>query len=236
MSSFLFCEEEARRNKGNRETDIPIKGVLILVHCSYFLSPPTAAFTLDPDHKHPELIISQDHRRAQLQPALPPKTVTHSGTLMVVGKEGYASGKHYWELGVGDTLDWELGVLTQAARDKVKKEKFSGPLGEGCWALRSSREGFFTHQDGEKIEKKEVSYEKIGMFLDREHGTITFYNAEIMFLISSIPTQSNERLYPFLSFVKAGEDANQSPLEVIHRRIPVPLKAPKRKKTFPYFF
>ncbi|KAJ6653022.1 hypothetical protein lerEdw1_010227 [Lerista edwardsae] len=185
-----------------------------------------AAFTVDPAYKHPELSISEDQKRIRFKPSAPQKTVTPSGTLMVVGKEGYNAGKHYWELGVGDRLDWEIGVLTQAARDKVKEEKFSGPLGEGCWALRSSREGFFTHQDGGKIVKKDVSHQKIGIFLDQEHGTIKFYNAEIMFLISSIPIQSNEKLHPFLSFVHTAEEADQSPLDIIHVRILIPLKVP----------
>ncbi|XP_066484979.1 butyrophilin subfamily 3 member A2-like [Tiliqua scincoides] len=185
-----------------------------------------AAVTLDPDHKHPELIISEDQKKIRLQPSTAEKPVTCSGTPVVVGKEGYEAGKHYWEVKVGGRLDWELGVLTQVARDKVRKEKFSGPLGEGCWALRSSREGFFTRQDGEKIKKRDVvPHKMIGMFLDQEEGKITFYNAYVGFMIHSIPIQSNERLHPFLSFVQAAEDADQSPLELIHCRAPVPLKA-----------
>lgn len=127
-------------------------------NCLLFLFSPSlsssiAAVILDPDYKHSELLISEDQKRIRLKPSTSEKPVTCSGTLVVVGKEGYEAGKHYWEVRVGGRLDWELGVLTQVARDKVRKEKFSGPLGEGCWALRSSREGFFTRQDGGKNHK-----------------------------------------------------------------------------------
>uniref|UniRef100_A0A8D2IT48 Ig-like domain-containing protein n=1 Tax=Varanus komodoensis TaxID=61221 RepID=A0A8D2IT48_VARKO len=168
----------------------------------FFLFFPLAAVTLDSEYKHPEIIISEDKRKASLKAPTPGQPGAAVETLIVVGKEGYAAGKHYWEVRVGEGLDWELGVLTQAERDKAKKASLVGPLGEGCWALRSVRGDLFSSQSENKLEKKGVSYQVIGLFLDREAGDISFHNAAITFPINSIPIQSTEKLYPFLSLGK----------------------------------
>ncbi|XP_053118580.1 butyrophilin subfamily 3 member A2-like [Hemicordylus capensis] len=170
-----------------------------------------ASVILDPDYKHPEVTISENNRVAQLKPPTAGQPVTAP---FVMGKEGYAAGKHYWEVKVGDRLDWELGVLTQAARDKAKKEMSVDSLGEEFWTLRSCRGGLFSGKD--KIEKKDVSCLVIGMFLDQQDArTISFYNAELMFHMNSIPIQSEEKLFPFFSFGKAAEDKDQSVLEIV---------------------
>ncbi|KAF7237996.1 Butyrophilin subfamily 3 member A3, partial [Varanus komodoensis] len=134
--------------------------------CGMGLPPP--AVTLDSEYKHPEIIISEDKRKASLKAPTPGQPGAAVETLIVVGKEGYAAGKHYWEVRVGEGLDWELGVLTQAERDKAKKASLVGPLGEGCWALRSVQGDLFSSQSENKLEKKDVPYQVIGLFLDRE--------------------------------------------------------------------
>ncbi|XP_053120395.1 butyrophilin subfamily 3 member A3-like [Hemicordylus capensis] len=170
-----------------------------------------ASVILDPDCKHPEVTISESNRIAQLKPPTAGQPVTAP---FVMGKEGYAAGKHYWEVKVGDRLDWELGVLTQASRDKAKKEMSVDSLGEEFWTLRSCRGDLFSGKD--KINKIEVSYSVIGIFLDQQDArTISFYNALLMFHMCSIPIQSEEKLFPFFSFGKAAEDKDQSPLEII---------------------
>uniref|UniRef100_A0A8D2IP48 Uncharacterized protein n=1 Tax=Varanus komodoensis TaxID=61221 RepID=A0A8D2IP48_VARKO len=187
----------------------------------FFLFFPLAAVTLDSEYKHPEIIISEDKRKASLKAPTPGQPGAAVETLIVVGKEGYAAGKHYWEVRVGEGLDWELGVLTQAERDKAKKASLVGPLGEGCWALRSVQGDLFSSQSENKLEKKDVPYQVIGLFLDREAGDISFHNAAIIFPINSIPIQSTEKLYPFLSLGKAAEDSHGHSLEIIPIGIPM---------------
>ncbi|CAI5790519.1 butyrophilin subfamily 3 member A2-like [Podarcis lilfordi] len=122
------------------------------------------------------------------------------GTRIFVGKEGYAAGKHYWEVEVGERLDWELGVLTQAERDKFRKKKVAKSFQEGCWALKSSQGKFFSSPCEKEIEKKQnVSYSVIGLLLDQEKWEISFYNSrDACFLMDSIPIKSRDKLYPFL--------------------------------------
>ncbi|KAJ7313825.1 hypothetical protein JRQ81_005558 [Phrynocephalus forsythii] len=178
-----------------------------------------AAITLDSDYKHPDVVIQNNLKEATLKGPSEGHPEATGGTLIVVGKEGYSSGKHYWEVVVGDRLEWELGVLTQSERDKVKKEKFTGYPGEGCWAMRSSRGDIFSIPGDSKIVKKDVEHKAIGLLLDQDAEEIFFYNAQISYLIHSIPIQSAERLYPFLSFGSAAEARDQRPLGIVHLKV-----------------
>ncbi|KAM6449024.1 butyrophilin subfamily 3 member A2-like [Liasis olivaceus] len=192
---------------------------------SFFSFLPIVAVYLESDCKHPDITISEDGRTATLNAV--GKATSAVGSLVVLGKEGYVAGKHYWEVKVGDWLDWELGVLTQGERDRTRKEKFSVPLGKEHWALRSVKGDFFSSQNEEKIEKKQhVPYSNIGLFLDQESGKIYFYSAYMLtpLFITTITIQSTEKLYPFLSFGEGALDCAQGTLELIHMKIPLPFQ------------
>lgn len=188
--------------------------------------------TLDPNYKHPGLTISKEKKQVTLKLSSSGGAVTPLPTLAIVGTKGYVVGKHYWEVRVGDGLDWELGVLTKLERNKAQEEKFVKPFGEGCWAVRSVRGDLFSNQDEKTpIEKKDVSYSVIGMLLDKEVGTISFYNAELMFHIKSIPIKSKEKLYPFLSFCQAAQGKDERCLEIIPIGVLIPIKNLLEKQT-----
>ncbi|XP_060111841.1 butyrophilin subfamily 2 member A1-like [Heteronotia binoei] len=186
-----------------------------------------AAVTLDSHFKHPVLTISEDQKTVFVKPSKTEQEIALSGNPVVVAKEAYAFGKHYWEVKVDDLMDWELGVMTEAQRDKNKTETFEKPLEKESWTLKSLGGDFFSNQN--KIEKKEVPHSLIGIFLDQEEQNITFYNANLMFLIKSIPIQSTGKLYPFLSFGKAHEIGKEKSLQIAHIRVPTPFKNPLAK-------
>ncbi|CAI5790512.1 butyrophilin subfamily 3 member A2-like [Podarcis lilfordi] len=176
------------------------------------------AVTLDSYYKHPEISRSEDKKRASLQTLLPGKGVTAMGTQIFVGKEGYAAGKHYWEVEVGERVDWELGVLTQAERNsekKFRKKKVAKSFQEGCWALKSSQGKLFSSPCEKEIEKiQDVSYSVIGLLLDQEKWEISFYNCRgAFFLMDSIPIKSRDKLYPFLDCGNASENSGPKSLK-----------------------
>lgn len=185
--------------------------------------------TLDPDCKHPELKLSEDQKRVWPEPASS-ELDGASRALLVVGKEGFMAGRQYWEVDVGEKVDWELGVLSQSARDRVKREKAEKLPEEGYWSLKRSRGDFFSSIENAKIEKKDMPYRVIGVFLDQEEGRISFYHAGVMFLITTIHAEftNNILYYPFLSpRNNAGE---QKPLAIHPIRVPVPLKPLRKEK------
>ncbi|XP_026517796.1 zinc-binding protein A33-like, partial [Terrapene carolina triunguis] len=184
--------------------------------------------TLDSDCKHPELKLSEDQKRVWQEPASPELDAA-SRALLVVGKEGFVAGRQYWEVEVGEKLDWELGVLSESARDRVKREKAETLPEEGYWSLKRSQEDFFSSIKN-KIEKKDMPYKVIGVFLDQEEGRISFYDAQHMSLITTIPAELTNTIsyYPFLS--PRNNTGEQKPLAIHPIRVPIPLKPPKKEK------
>ncbi|KAG6920694.1 hypothetical protein G0U57_014840, partial [Chelydra serpentina] len=185
--------------------------------------------TLDPDCKHPELKLSEDQKRVWHEPASPELDAA-SWALLVVGKEGFVAGRQYWEVEVGEKLDWELGVLSQSVRDGVKREKAETLPEGGYWSLKRSKGDFFSSVKNDKIEKKDMPYTVIGVFLDQEEGRISFYNAGHMFIITTIPAEFTNKIlyYPFLS--PRNNTGEQKPLAIHPIRVPVPLKPLRKEK------
>nr|XP_025038775.1 butyrophilin subfamily 1 member A1-like isoform X3 [Pelodiscus sinensis] len=187
------------------------------------------AITLDPDCKHPELRLSEDKKRVWRE-AASPQPAAASRALLVVGRKGFVDGRQYWEVEVGCKGDWELGVLSQAARETVKREEAATLPGEGCWSLRRSQGDLFSSPENKKIEKRDATYAVIGVFLDREEGRISFYDAGMMFPIVTIPAGLTEKClyYPFLS--PGNSTGEQKPLTILPVRVPVPLQPLRKEK------
>ncbi|XP_075770447.1 butyrophilin subfamily 2 member A1-like isoform X2 [Pelodiscus sinensis] len=185
--------------------------------------------TLDPGCKYPELRLSEDQRRVWHE-AASPEPAAASRALLVVGREGFAAGRQYWEVEVGGKGDWELGVLSQAVRETVKREKPATLPGGGYWSLRRSQGDLFSRPEDKKIEKRDASYAVIGVFLDQEEGKISFYDVGVMFHIVTIPAEFTEKClyYPFLS--PGNSTGEQRPLTILPVRVPVPLQPLKKEK------
>ncbi|KAM9168535.1 butyrophilin subfamily 3 member A2-like [Mergus octosetaceus] len=139
---------------------------------------------------------------------------------VLVGKEGFAAGKHYWEVEVDQQQDWVLGVV----REKERQEEEGTNAGEDFWALHRSQGELFSSKENSKIVKKNMSCSVIGVLLDLEEAQVKFYEAEQKNIIVKIPLslgkEHAEMFYPFLS----KEKGTVKP--VCHQqKIPVPLKA-----------
>ncbi|XP_071888220.1 butyrophilin subfamily 2 member A1-like isoform X2 [Anas platyrhynchos] len=150
-----------------------------------------------------------------------PAGLNSSSTVSVlVGKEGFASGKHYWEVEVDQQQDWVLGVV----REKERQEEEGTNVGEDFWALHRSQGELFSSKENSKIEKKNMNCSVIGVLLDLEEAQVKFYEAGQKNIIVKIPLSLGkeyaEMFYPFLS----KEEGIVKP--VCHQqKIPVPLKA-----------
>ncbi|KAF6075037.1 hypothetical protein HJG60_009436 [Phyllostomus discolor] len=84
---------------------------------------------LDPDTAHPELFLSQDQRRVGRGPSrqiLPDNPERFDCRPCVLGVQGFSSGRHSWEVEVGNVMVWAVGVCA----DRVQRK------GRPCWSLR----------------------------------------------------------------------------------------------------
>ncbi|KAI5620489.1 hypothetical protein C0J50_19956 [Silurus asotus] len=100
----------------------------------------------------------------------------------VVSEQTFQSGQHYWEIEVGNKLDWSIGIKTDVKISLKKK-----------WKKSDSKDVYLNLIDGQgytlSSNGKEVSVEvkrkpsKIGLYLDCDRKQVSFYDADIMTLI-----------------------------------------------------
>ncbi|XP_067425475.1 zinc finger protein RFP-like [Emydura macquarii macquarii] len=93
-----------------------------------------ANVTLDPGTAHPELVLSEDGksvRWADTRQRVPNNPERFDTEPCVLGCEGFTSGRHCWEVEVGDGGYWAVGV----ARESVRRKGWISPSPEeGIWA------------------------------------------------------------------------------------------------------
>ncbi|XP_016053281.1 PREDICTED: putative tripartite motif-containing protein 75 [Miniopterus natalensis] len=153
--------------------------------------------TLDPKTAHPNLLVSEDKKsvtfmRKKQRVRRNPKGF--SVDPVVLGSEGFACGRHYWEVQVGDKPEWAVGVC----KDSLTKErKQSPPRQNRCWTIQLQN-GDYVAQGS--IPVALVLKEKprgIGIYLDYELGQVSFYSLNDMSHIHSFMDTFSEVLKPY---------------------------------------
>ncbi|XP_059570077.1 E3 ubiquitin-protein ligase TRIM15-like [Alligator mississippiensis] len=94
-----------------------------------------ATVTLDPDTANPHLVLSADRRSVRWtnkRQQLPDNPERFDVNQCVLGREGFTSGRHCWEVEVWQR-DWAVGVTRESVRRKGGI-RFSPE--EGIWAVQ----------------------------------------------------------------------------------------------------
>ncbi|XP_075765603.1 zinc finger protein RFP-like [Pelodiscus sinensis] len=158
-----------------------------------------ATVTLDPDTANPRLILSEDgkHVRWELprQP-LPNNPERFDSVSCVLGREGFTSGRHCWEVEVGDGQHWAVGV----ARESVsRKGGISRSPEGGIWAVQRWG-GQFQALTSPVTPLPLSSPHRIQVCLDCGRGQVTFIDAGDEAPIFTFPPGSlpGERIRPWL--------------------------------------
>ncbi|XP_007948077.1 butyrophilin subfamily 1 member A1-like [Orycteropus afer afer] len=132
--------------------------------------------TLDPDTAHPHLFVYEDSKSVRLEDSrqkLPEKPERFDSWPCVLGREAFTSGRHYWEVEVGDRTDWAVGVC----RENVMKKGFDPMIPEnGFWAMELYGNGYWALTPIRTPLPLARAPHRVGIFLDYELGDISFYN------------------------------------------------------------
>ncbi|XP_010191505.1 PREDICTED: butyrophilin subfamily 3 member A1-like, partial [Mesitornis unicolor] len=152
----------------------------------------------DGDTAHPILSIAVDQKSFTHKSQ--PQNVTQNegrfdSSVSVLGTEGFSSGKHYWEVEVEKSNDWDLGVARKSA---PRKGIVSLSPKEGFWALGFSCKSYWARTDPWTRLVVQKNPKKVGVYLDCEEKTLTFFNVTDMSVMFTFKDcEFSEELYPF---------------------------------------
>uniref|UniRef100_A0A8C4T3G8 Uncharacterized protein n=1 Tax=Erpetoichthys calabaricus TaxID=27687 RepID=A0A8C4T3G8_ERPCA len=169
--------------------------------------------TLDPHTASPSLTLSADGKEVcygDAEQEIPDNPLRFDIFFSVLSKEGFTSGRHYWEVKVGEKTDWILGVVRESINRKGDIElcpqngywTVSLCYGSGYWAFTSPSTFLALN----------IKPRKVGVFLDYEEGQLSFFNVESQTHLYTFIDIFTEKLYPYFSPCANEDGKNAVPL------------------------
>ncbi|KAM8747118.1 E3 ubiquitin-protein ligase TRIM39-like isoform 1-T2 [Acanthopagrus schlegelii] len=171
---------------------------------------------LDADTAHPNIVLSADGKQAgrgELLHIVPDNPQRFDPVICVVGKRGFLSGRFYFQVAVGAKTFWDLGVVKESVN---RKGMITSKPENGYWTvrLRSGDEYRALDSPSVRLSLKEKP-KTIGIFVDYEDGTVSFFNVETRSHIYTFTgCLFSERIFPFFSPGVCDEGKNTAPLVI----------------------
>uniref|UniRef100_G1U2N2 Ret finger protein like 4A n=1 Tax=Oryctolagus cuniculus TaxID=9986 RepID=G1U2N2_RABIT len=157
--------------------------------------------TLDEDTAHNCLVVSKNRKTVHcgfspLTRRERPERFDYA--LCVLGSPGFTSGRHYWEVDVGSSREWDVGVCRELANRKGPVELSSE---HGFWTLSVRDDDVFCASTVPLTHLfLEPRLTRVGVFVDLDTGMVSFCNVADgahLFTFSKISVQ--EPLRPFFA-------------------------------------
>ncbi|XP_062270496.1 nuclear factor 7, brain-like [Scomber scombrus] len=152
---------------------------------------------LDPNTAHSNLILSDDLTsvRCGEREKLPENPERFDFYHSVLGSEGFDSGTHSWDVEVGDSTDWFLGVVAKSAQ---RKESIDTLYEYWCVGFSNDK---YTAQSplGHSTvlsEKKRKKLKRIRVNLDWNKGKLSYSDPDSKTHIHTFTHTFTERLFP----------------------------------------
>ncbi|XP_077942284.1 zinc-binding protein A33-like [Gasterosteus aculeatus] len=119
----------------------------------------------------------------------------------VLGSEGFSSGKHSWEVEVGDHPHWLVGLVKESVN---RRGETGASPDDGFWCL-VLHSGKYTNGAGQTVIVKK-RLQRIRVQLDYDRGDVSFYDPEDTTHIYTHRDTFTEKLFPWFNIGKSGDD------------------------------
>lgn len=151
---------------------------------------------LDPNSASPWLSLSPDltsMKESSERLTVPDNPERFDPCVFILGAEGYTSGKHRWDVDVGDNPKWIVGVCNESV---ARKKKFTVSTNRGVWSIGLSK-GVYTALTSDRTELQlHPPPEKIRIKLNIEKGEVSFWDGGTAKHLVTLSHKFNERIFP----------------------------------------
>ncbi|CAM5090657.1 unnamed protein product [Natator depressus] len=154
--------------------------------------------TMDPNTANAQLVVSEDRKsvRRGIARQEVPDNPERFHSFCLLGCERFTSGKHYWEVEVGDGGFWAVGVARESMR---RKGGIRFNPEQGIWAVERCGDQYRALTSPETPMPLSERPKKIGVYLDYEAEWVAFYDTGNETLIFTFTSASftGETILPF---------------------------------------
>ncbi|XP_072405750.1 zinc-binding protein A33-like [Chiloscyllium punctatum] len=188
------------------------------------ISPVPAHLSLDPESASSDLVLSKDQTtvkgRFKLKdrpygprtyPAVPHSQKQFSNYGCVVTREGFTSGKHYWEVNVERMDEWIIGVVKESVN---RHDAVPLTPSQGFWTLRKWNGSVY---GPEHTCSFDANLRRVGVCVDHQRGQVSFYNGDDMTHLCTATGQFREKIYPF--FLPFPQTVTKEALNLFHLKL-----------------
>ncbi|XP_054890695.1 tripartite motif containing 105 [Poeciliopsis prolifica] len=181
------------------------------------LKPGPAALTFDVETAHPSIHVSRDKTEAVECDVMTPHTSNSKRFVQcvnILAAQAFQSGRHYWEVEVGSSPKWDLGVASETV-DRRARIKLSPENGYWTLRLRKGSEYWAGTQPWTRLQLGSPP-QRIGVYLDCDERKVAFYNAEDMNLLCLFSKGPRGKVFPFFSLCISENGRKPHPMKLLH--------------------
>ncbi|XP_067829936.1 butyrophilin subfamily 2 member A1-like [Heptranchias perlo] len=172
------------------------------------------AIKLDPDTANGNLDVSEDQTTVKDGGGW--RNVTDSPKRFdrypfVFASECFDTGKHYWEVDMGISTNWDLGVAKESVERKGRIT-----LGDenGYWVIGRHWEKYEVKNSAKTKIVLSKTLTKVGIFLNYDEGSVSFHDADTKQLLHTFHVEFAGNIFPFFCPWRCQDPLRITPVKV----------------------